>query len=899
MLGVKPDENSNFFHYVYSCDVMANLTIKIGALEGHLPKPDYEQMIDSPILRFAGRHHETKRHHYPSLMLELVVMLDNEELHLPVRSPYKHFTSRWAWNIWLSLPIKFCDLPREAMLCINIYDCNGPNEMYPIGGTTISLFSKKGLFRQGMMDLQVWLEQLADGQLNGKTPGKLKDKEKEQYHRLSKLSKKYHTGKLPAVDWLDRLTFSEIERISQKDKTDSAKMFMNIEFPQIMDKDIPTYIVYYEINGDTLVEPPQTNDLVTFPDPEIGLENLVEKKHYKLARSHRTGLLERELKPNPEMRNRLTAILSYPTTQALTSEEADLLWRFRYYLANNQKALSKFVKCVNWAAEVEASQAMELISKWTPMEVEDALELLGPNFTYEPLRKYAVLRLSQASDDDLLLYLLQLVQALKYENLTGFNPPTTTVSYEDPVTLTSQTGEVQQQIGPLCESESLSLPPASMSVETSLPDDPDSPDTLTLSSFLIRRACDNCSLANYFYWYLRIECEHAEEGGMKKDELVHDMYTTVLNRFKQRLERGTVEQRQRKLILDEQHQFLDRLVNLMKNVARDSGNRKKKIERFQALLLEPSEVDDKHTSFTNFSPLPFPLDPDVKITGIVAEKATLFKSSLMPAKMTFTTERGEEYVAIFKLGDDLRQDQLILQIITLMDQLLRRENLDLRLTPYRVLATSSRHGMVEFVDAYAIAEILSSEGSILNFFRKHNPHETGPYGVTAECMDTYVKSCAGYCVITYLLGVGDRHLDNLMLSRSGKLVHIDFGYILGRDPKPLPPPMKLSKEMIEGFGGVNSEHYQQFRRECYTAFLYLRRHANLILNLFGLMVDASVPDIALEPDKTVKKVQDKFRLDLNEEEAVQYMQNLIDVSATAIMAAWADRLHQLAQYWRK
>ena len=52
-------------------------------------------------------------------------------------------------------------------------------------------------------------------------------------------------------------------------------------------------------------------------------------------------------------------------------------------------------------------------------------------------------------------------------------------------------------------------------------------------------------------------------------------------------------------------------------------------------------------------------------------------------------------------------------------------------------------------------------------------------------------------------------------------------------------------------------HWFSFFRECYTAFLYLRRHANLILNLFGLMVDASVPDIALEPDKTVKKVQVK------------------------------------------
>ena len=47
---------------------------------------------------------------------------------------------------------------------------------------------------------------------------------------------------------------------------------------------------------------------------------------------------------------------------------------------------------------------------------------------------------------------------------------------------------------------------------------------------------------------------------------------------------------------------------------------------------------------------------------------------------------------MFKLGDDLRQDQLILQLITLMDRILRRENLDLKLTPYNVLACSSNHG---------------------------------------------------------------------------------------------------------------------------------------------------------------------------------------------------------------
>lgn len=100
----------------------------------------------------------------------------------------------------------------------------------------------------------------------------------------------------------------------------------------------------------------------------------------------------------------------------MTTEEQDLIWKFRYYLSTQKKALTKFVKCVNWKVAGEERQALEMLASWSPPDPEDALELLGPAFTHPAVRRYAIARLNQANDDDLMLYLLQLVQALKYEN---------------------------------------------------------------------------------------------------------------------------------------------------------------------------------------------------------------------------------------------------------------------------------------------------------------------------------------------------------------------------------------------------------------------------------------------------------------------------------------------------
>ncbi|XP_025946460.1 phosphatidylinositol 3-kinase catalytic subunit type 3 isoform X4 [Apteryx rowi] len=848
-------------YYVYSCDLDINVQLKIGSLEGKREQKSYKALLEDPMLKFSGLYQET----CSDLYVTCQVFAEGKPLALPVRTSYKAFSTRWNWNEWLKLPVKYPDLPRNAQVALTIWDVYGPGKAVPVGGTTVSLFGKYGMFRQGMHDLKVWPNVEADGSEPTKTPGR--------------------TSSTVSEDQMSRLA---------KDGDESSPILTSSEIVKIPDPQMSMTVPKYSSRKDFHYCGCQ------FSGTGIGSfgnlnENLVESKHHKLARSLRSGPSDHDLKPNAATRDQLNIIVSYPPTKQLTYEEQDLVWKFRYYLTNQEKALTKFLKCVNWDLPQEAKQALELLGKWKPMDVEDSLELLSSHFTNPTVRRYAVARLQQADDEDLLMYLLQLVQALKYENFddikNGLEP-----SKRDSQGSMSESMTTSGTSGAEIDSSQIMspIPPVSSPPLTSKTKELADNENLDqdLCTFLISRACKNSTLANYLYWYVIVECE--DQDTQQRDPKTHEMYLNVMRRFSQALLKGDKSVRVMRSLLAAQQTFVDRLVHLMKAVQRESGNRKKKNERLQALL-----ADNEKMNLADMELIPLPLEPQVKIKGIIPEKATLFKSALMPAQLFFKTEDGGKYPVIFKHGDDLRQDQLILQIISLMDKLLRKENLDLKLTPYKVLATSTKHGFMQFIQSVPVAEVLATEESIQNFFRKHAPSETGPHGISAEVMDTYVKSCAGYCVITYILGVGDRHLDNLLLTKTGKLFHIDFGYILGRDPKPLPPPMKLNKEMVEGMGGTQSEQYQEFRKQCYTAFLHLRRYSNLILNLFSLMVDANIPDIALEPDKTVKKVQDKFRLDLSDEEAVHYMQSLIDESVHALFAAVVEQIHKFAQYWRK
>ncbi|KAK4854377.1 hypothetical protein QYF36_022928 [Acer negundo] len=83
---------------------------------------------------------------------------------------------------------------------------------------------------------------------------------------------------------------------------------------------------------------------------------------------------------------------------------------------SEKRALTKFLRSVEWSDVQEAKQALELMGQWEMIDVCDALDLLLPVFESEEVRAYAVRVLQRADDEELQCYLLQLVQALQFEH---------------------------------------------------------------------------------------------------------------------------------------------------------------------------------------------------------------------------------------------------------------------------------------------------------------------------------------------------------------------------------------------------------------------------------------------------------------------------------------------------
>lgn len=105
-------------------------------------------------------------------------------------------------------------------------------------------------------------------------------------------------------------------------------------------------------------------------------------------------------------------------------------------------------------------------------------------------------------------------------------------------------------------------------------------------------------------------------------------------------------------------------------------------------------------------------------------------------------------------------------------------------------------------------------------------------------------------------------------------------------------------QMVDGMGGVESSEYRQFCSLACQAFNALRKSAGLIINLLHLMSDAGIEDLSNNPaadaEGVINKVEERFRLDLTDEQAESYFVGLINDCLTALAPRVMDVFHSFS-----
>ncbi|EYC37105.1 hypothetical protein Y032_0825g2549 [Ancylostoma ceylanicum] len=216
----------------------------------------------------------------------------------------------------------------------------------------------------------------------------------------------------------------------------------------------------------------------------------------------------------------------------------------------------------------------------------------------------------------------------------------------------------------------------------------------------------------------------------------------------------------------------------------------------------------------------------------------------------------------------------------------------------------ARYGMAQLVsDCATLCEIQKEFGMtgvfkvdvLRNWLMKHNTTEF----LYKQALDNFTRSCAGWCVATYVLGIGDRHNDNILVTTAGHVFHIDFGKYMGdwqtaagfrRDRV----PFVFTDEMYHVINGGNQqkESYQTFIDYCCRAFNYIRRNYIILANLLKIMACSDISGMNVESLNFVEK---NLMLELSETDAVIQFTQLINHSLKSAFPRINFFFHTLAQ----
>nr|CAA63485.1 phosphoinositide 3-kinase [Drosophila melanogaster] len=526
------------------------------------------------------------------------------------------------------------------------------------------------------------------------------------------------------------------------------------------------------------------------------------------------------------------------------TERREVFWEKRLYLQSYPNALPKVLHAAHSWDYANLIDLHALLHSWAPLSPLQSLELLLPRYPDAKVREKAVEWISKMPNDQLVDFLPQLVQSLKHDTYEGS----------------------------------------------------------AMARFLLSKCLESPRFAHHMYWLLvhsLPDDPHNSIGAAMVDQEYDESQVTQVRYYR----RNKMMLRALMAICGEkmlqrfmyQHRMCQKLTTIAESV-----KEAKESMRQKSLA---AGMDEVHQDLLE-QPTCLPLGPELEVTGVSVRNCSYFNSNTLPLKINFVGPDAESLPAIFKCGDDLQQDQLTIQLIRIMNKMWLAERLDLKMVTFNCVPTGYKSGMIELVSEAETLRKIQVECGLTGSFKdrpiaewlgKQNPSPLE----YQSAVRNFTLSCAGYSVATYVLGICDRHNDNIMLKTSGHLFHIDFGKFLGdaqmfgnfkRDRT----PFVLTSDMAYVINGGDkpSTDFHYFVDLCCRAFNIVRKNADLLLHTLAHMATAGMPGVN---SNAVQYVRRALLPSQSNPEAAATFAKMIQSSLKSWFTQFNFFLHNLAQ----